>query len=246
MQSTWIQQTHHRTQLSSSAKRVVVLSVKHISEEAKKCYTAGVRERCDKQIWNKPTDISTREAWGGGTLGTEAEFLLQGLQKDALKQVFPKQSMGTIMLEQMSTLQPVKDLMLQEMEMSPRKMQPKETPCHNRPLQGPCSWRGAHAWFSGRICDPIEDRHWSNLFLKDCNSLQEPMLEQSLKSCNLLKGCLSVKDYLLWEESHTGVEESTKGKEQQRKLFLLQPPFRTLLAPLWVRREEVEELWTEE
>lgn len=27
------------------------------------------------------------------------------------------------------------------------------------------------------------------------------MLEQSLKNCSLWKGCLSAKDYLLWEES---------------------------------------------
>lgn len=47
--SRGIQQTHHRTQLSPSAK-MVLLAIKHISEEAKKCYPAAVRERDDKQI----------------------------------------------------------------------------------------------------------------------------------------------------------------------------------------------------
>lgn len=93
------------------------------------------------------------------------------MQKDTLKQVFPMQSVGRIMLEQISTLQPIKDLMLQEVEMSPRKVQPKENTCCNRLLARVMLMeRAAHAWFSGRTCDPREDPHGRNLFPEDCNS----------------------------------------------------------------------------
>ncbi|GAB0186393.1 EH domain-containing protein 4 [Grus japonensis] len=46
--------------------------------------------------------------------------------------------------------------------------------------------------FAGRTCDPMGDRSWRNLVLKDCTPWKGPMLEQFAKNCGKDSGWRSL------------------------------------------------------
>jgi len=95
-------------------------------------------ERCER---NNSADMKARkEGGGGGIPGARAE-------------IFPLQPLVKTMVRQAVPLQPMEDLMPEQVDAQWR-LSP-----HGEPVleQAP-----------GRTCDPTGDPHWSSLFLKDC------------------------------------------------------------------------------
>jgi len=111
------------------------------------------------------------------------------------------------MVEQKSTLQPMEDPMLQQVDILWRKLQPVESPHWRRLLAGPVT-----KWQIHTVTNP---------FLKDCSPWKGHMLEQLMKNCNLLEGPMLeqfVKDCIPWVGPHAGAgEESEEEGAAQTK-----------------------------
>ncbi|GAB0207963.1 hypothetical protein GRJ2_003262000 [Grus japonensis] len=115
---------------------------------------------------------------------------------------------------QISTLQPVEDVMLEQVNVPKGGCNLAETLHWSRLLAGSVDpWRGAHAG-AGLLSGPVTptgDPCWSSPFLKDCTPWKGPTLEQFFtKNCSPWEGPMLekfVEDCLLWVGPHTGARE---------------------------------------
>lgn len=73
-----------------------------------------------------------------------------------------------------------------------RMLQPVESLCREQAPGRSCStWKRAHGGAGGLAGSAAHGRgetHWGSLFLKDCTTWEEPMLEQFWKICSLWEG----------------------------------------------------------
>lgn len=126
------------------------------------------------------TKVTEEGGWGSDT-GTRAHIPLQPMDKTMMKQAVPLEP-TEVHVEQVSTLWATKDPLLEQVDAL------KKAAVHGKPIQeqapgrqcGPMKQNPQKNRFSGRLRDPKEDPHWSNLFLKDYTTQKEPMPDQYL------------------------------------------------------------------
>ena len=90
-------------------------------------------------------------------------------------------------MEQGSTLQPVEETMMEQVDLHRWRLQPVEYPCRSRFWARPAA-RGEETMqeqVTGQELLPMEDPVWSSLLLRGGLHGTDPYLEQFLESCYL-------------------------------------------------------------
>lgn len=211
--SRYIQQAHHRTQSSPSAK-IVVLSKNHISEGAKS---------------------ATQQLWEIGMI-TKFETILQTSRSEkkrgeevleVLEQSFPCSSCRRIHWSRFSPCNlwggscwsryppcnPLRTSCCRRWKCPQGRCSPRRTPVITGFWQGSCSWREQlmHGFLAGPVTP--ERTHTAGIYSKrTVTHCKNPCWCSSWRTAACVNDA-SAKDFLLWEEPHSGAGESMKRKE---------------------------------
>lgn len=224
--STWIRQTHHRTQFSPSAT-IVVLFIKHISEEAK---------NAAEQLWERGMINKFETNLQISQSEKHEEEVLQ-----VLEQSLPCSSCRNTHWSRFSSCNPWWGSCLSRYSpCSPLRISRSR---RWKYLQGRCSLvitglcKGhahgeelVHGFLAGLVTP--QKTHTGTIYSwRTVTHCKNTCWSSPWRTAACGKDTCQQRTISYGRRVHyTRVEESMKGKEQQSKLFLLQPPFLTLLA----------------